>query len=207
MYAVRPPWIYRILSPRYLLCRVVTSEKIAYLTFDDGPVPEVTTWVLDLLREKGVRASFFCVGDNVRKHPEVYGRILSEGHVAGNHTYNHLNGWKASPGAYYNNVMRCMDYVDTKLFRPPHGRFSPAQYFILRNDFRFVLWSVLTMDYHQGVSPEQCLHNANSNLEPGAIVVFHDSIKAKEKLEYALPRFIEHALTTGYKFGVLNHNL
>jgi len=204
MYAVRPPWFYRALSPDYLLCQVPVNRKVAYLTFDDGPVPEVTPDVLLVLKQKNVQATFFCVGDNVRKHRDVFDMLTADGHAVGNHTFNHLNGWKTSPGAYYNNVMHCREYFESKLFRPPHGRLTPGQYFILRNDFRFILWSALTMDYHHAVSPEQCLLNATANLRPGAIIVFHDSVKAREKMLFALPRFIDHALEQGYTFGTLN---
>jgi len=207
MYAVHPPWFYRALSPKYLLCRVPTQRKVAYLTFDDGPVPEATPEVLDILGRFNIKASFFCVGDNVKKHKDIFERIRADGHAVGNHSFSHINGWKVSPGAYYNNVMHCRDFFESKLFRPPHGRFTPGQYFILRNDFRFVLWSVLTMDYHHAVSPEQCLGNAMENLEPGSVIVFHDSIKAKEKLMYALPVFLEHALGQGYSFESLNEDL
>ena len=207
MYAVRPPWFYRALSPDYLLCQVPVSRKVVYLTFDDGPVPEATPDVLEVLKQKKVQATFFCVGDNVRKHRDIFDMLTADGHAVGNHTFNHLNGWKTSPGAYYNNVMQCREYFERKLFRHPHGRLTPSQYFILRNDFRFILWSALTMDYHHAVSPEQCLLNATANLRPGAIIVFHDSIKAREKMLYALPRFIEHALGQGYTFETLNANL
>jgi peptidoglycan/xylan/chitin deacetylase (PgdA/CDA1 family) len=207
MYAVHPPWFYRALSPKYLLCRVPVQEKVVYLTFDDGPVPEATPEVLKILKEHGIKATFFCVGENVFKHRDIFDIITADGHAAGNHSYNHLNGWKVSPGAYYNNVVKCREQFESKLFRPPHGRFTPAQYFVLRNDFRFVLWSVLTMDYHHAVSPEQCLQNAISGLEPGSIIVFHDSVKAREKILFALPRFIEYALQQGYRFDVLNENL
>ena len=200
MYAVRPPWFYRALSPKYLLCRVPGLEKKAFLTFDDGPVPEATPEVLELLKKHNVKATFFCVGDNVRKHKDIFNRITADGHAVGNHSFNHLSGWKTSPGSYYNNVMKCRDFFDSKLFRPPHGRFTPGEYFILKNDFRFILWSVLTMDYHHAVSPEQCLSNATDNLEPGAIIVFHDSIKAREKMLFALPRLIEQAHAQGYRF-------
>jgi peptidoglycan/xylan/chitin deacetylase (PgdA/CDA1 family) len=207
MYAVHPPWFYRVLSPKYLLCQVPARHKVAYLTFDDGPVPEATPGVLDILENFKIKATFFCVGDNVRKHRDVFERIMADGHAVGNHSFNHLSGWKTSPGAYYNNVMECREYFESKLFRPPHGRFTPGQYFVLRNDFRFVLWSVLTMDYHPSVSPEQCLLNATENLSPGAIIVFHDSIKSKEKMIFALPGFIEYALAQGYTFEALSHEI
>jgi len=207
MYSVRPPWFYRALSPGYLLCQVPAKEKVAYLTFDDGPVPEVTPDVLAILRDFEIKATFFCVGDNVRKHKDIFDRVLSDGHAVGNHSFDHINGWKTSPGAYYNNVMHCRDFFDSKLFRPPHGRFTPSQFLLLKKDFRFVLWSVLTMDYHHAVGTEQCLRNAKENLSPGSIIVFHDSVKAGRNLLSALPKFIEFALSEGYTFETLNESL
>lgn len=207
MVAIHPPWFYKALSPKYLLCQVPRNDKVVYLTFDDGPVPEVTPETLEILRSNHIKATFFCVGENVHRDKEIFDTITADGHAVGNHTFNHMNGWKTSPGAYYNNVMHCREYLESKLFRPPHGRFTPGQYFILRNDFRFVLWSALTMDYLHAVSPEQCLLNATTSLRPGAIIVFHDSIKAREKMLFALPRFIEHALGQGYMFEILNEKL
>jgi len=201
---VCPPWFYRVLSPRYLLCQVPASNRTAYLTFDDGPVPEATPDVLKVLHDYRVKATFFCVGNNVRQHREIFQHVLEDGHTVGNHSFDHINGWKTSPGAYYNNVMHCRDFVESRLFRPPHGRFTPSQYLLLKKEFRFVLWSVLTMDYHHAVSPEQCFINAKENLLPGSIIVFHDSVKAKKNLLTALPGFIEYALSEGYSFEALN---
>jgi peptidoglycan/xylan/chitin deacetylase (PgdA/CDA1 family) len=204
MYTARPPWIYRVLSPKYLLCSVPCEEKKLYLTFDDGPIPEVTPRVLEILGSFGVKATFFCVGENVRKNRDVYDHVLADGHAVGNHTFNHVNGWQTSPGSYYNNVMKCREFVETSLFRPPHGRFTPQQYMILKKDFRFVLWSVLTMDYHPKVTPEACLANAVSGIEPGNILVFHDSIKAAGNVIPVLPLFIGTALEKGFAFELLS---
>jgi peptidoglycan-N-acetylglucosamine deacetylase len=207
MYSVHPPWFYRALSPKYLLCRVPVQEKTVFLTFDDGPVPGITPEVLAILDSFNVKASFFCVGDNVRKHKDIFDRIVKDGHAVGNHTFNHMNGWKTSPGADYNNVMHCSDFFESRLFRPPHGRFTTSQYFLLRKDFRFVLWSVLTMDYHHAVSPEQCLRNVTGNLFPGSVIVFHDSEKACEKLLFALPAFLKYAKDMDYSFAPLHAGL
>jgi len=200
MIPVRPPFFYRWFSPGYLVCSLPGTEKVIYLTFDDGPIPEVTPEVLSILKHYGVKATFFVVGDNVKKHPEVFEQVRQDGHTIGNHTFHHLNGWKTPPGAYIEDVMRCREYFTTRLFRPPYGRFSPAQYFLLRKDFRFVLWSVLTGDYSKSVTPDQCLENAIGNTGNGSVVVFHDNLKAVENVRYALPRFLEHFLALGFHF-------
>ena len=204
MAAVRPPFFLRWFSPEYLLCDLPGEDKIIYLTFDDGPVPEVTPEVLDILAKYNVRATFFMVGDNVRKYPETFLKVQQSGHAIGNHTFHHLNGWHTPPGLYLNDVLSCRDYFETKLFRPPYGRFTPSQYFLLRKDFRFILWSVLTYDYHHRTSPAQCLQNAVRNSRSGSVVVFHDSLKALNNLKYALPLFLEHFLERGYRFNPID---
>jgi peptidoglycan/xylan/chitin deacetylase (PgdA/CDA1 family) len=180
------------------------AGKVIYLTFDDGPIPGATPEVLDILRPYGARATFFMVGDNVRKHPAVFDMVMQEGHAAGNHTFHHLNGWKTSPGAYMEDVKNCRDLVPSRLFRPPYGRCTPTQYFLLRNDYRFVFWSVLTGDYSAAVSPEKCLANSLEFTGNGSIVVFHDNLKSIEKVRYALPRFLEHFTGLGYRFEALD---
>ena len=203
MNAIRPPFFFRWLSPKYIVCDLPGEEKIMYLTFDDGPVPEVTPEVLDILRKYNAKATFFVVGDNVHKHPEIFETVRMAGHAIGNHTFHHLNGWQTSPGAYAEDVNRCNGFFETRLFRPPYGRFTPSQYFLLRKDFRFILWSVLTYDFHRKTTPEQCLANAIGHSQSGSIVVFHDNLKSIDKVRYALPRFLEHFLNLGYKFETL----
>jgi len=202
---IRTPLLFRLFSRKHLVCNVPTSEKEIWLTFDDGPVPEVTPVILDILSERNVKATFFCVGHNVAKHPEVFDKVQNAGHAIGNHTYHHLNGWKTPPAAYYEDVVRCDELFQTKLFRPPHGRFTPSQYYLLREKYLFVMWSLLAKDYHRRVSPEKCLDITIKNTRPGSIVVFHDSIKASEKVLYALPRFLDHFLEKGYKFGLIEN--
>jgi peptidoglycan-N-acetylglucosamine deacetylase len=200
MRTVRPPFFYRWLSPEYLACDIPGQEKAIYLTFDDGPVPEATPEVLEILRQFDVTATFFMVGDNVRKYPGVFEKVKQDGHTVGNHTFHHLNGWHTSPGAYIDDVYRCREYFDTAIFRPPYGRFTPSQYFLLRKDFRFILWSVLTWDFHRHITPEKCLKNAIDNTQSGSVVVFHDHMKAMSNVRYALPKFLEHFLELGYRF-------
>jgi peptidoglycan-N-acetylglucosamine deacetylase len=203
MYTTRPPFFYRMFSPGRLLCEMPGNEKAIYLTFDDGPVPEATPEVLDILKSFNVKATFFMVGENVRKNPDIFHRIMEEGHAAGNHTYNHLNGWQTSTGSYAENVYRCHELFQSKLFRPPHGRFTVPQYFLLRKQFRFVLWSVLPGDFHAGTTAEKCLKKAIDYSGPGSIVVFHDSIKAREKVLKVLPQYLEHFLGKGFGFRTL----
>jgi len=203
MVTVKPPFFFRFFDPEYLVCSMPGRDKEIFLTFDDGPVPEITPEVLSILRVKKVKATFFCVGDNVRKHPDVYRSILADGHSVGNHTYNHVNGWITPPGSYYSNIKRCSEFVDSKLFRPPYGRFTPGQYFLLRKEYRFIMWSVLTGDFDRGTTPARCLENAIKHTDGGSILVFHDSIKARDKVLFALPRVIDHFAELGFSFSGL----
>lgn len=170
-------------------------EKALYLTFDDGPIPEVTPWVLETLSQYAGKATFFCIGDNVRKHPAIYQRIREEGHAVGNHTFNHLNGWKTSRDAYLENVGKCAELVDSSLFRPPYGRIrrKQAQRLVAAdNRYRIIMWDVLSGDFDTGLSPEKCLRNVLKHTENGSIVVFHDSLKAERRLRYVLPRALQY---------------
>ena len=204
MFAIRPPILLRVFNGKYLACSIPASERVIYLTFDDGPVPEVTSVVIGMLKERNILATFFCVGDNVKEHPDLFAQVTGAGHAIGNHTFHHLNGWKTPPAEYVEDVMRCNDYFMTGLFRPPFGRITPSQYFLLRKQYRIIFWSVLSGDYHHGISKEQCLLNVVTHTKPGSIVLFHDSLKAKENLLYALPRFLDHFLNEGYTFGLLS---
>jgi len=200
MSPVAPPFFLRWLSPGYLVCDLPATEKVIYLTFDDGPIPDVTPEVLSILSKYEAKATFFVVGDNVRKYPEIFEQVKGAGHAVGNHTFHHLNGWKTSPGAYAEDVSRCRDYFETKLFRPPYGRITPSQYFLLRSDYRIILWSVLTSDYDRRVTPEQCLQNSIEHTKQGSVVVFHDHLKSIASVRYALPRMLEHFSKQGYRF-------
>ncbi len=179
------------------------GETKIYLTFDDGPVPVITPWVLDVLKEEKVKATFFCVGENVEKHGDIYQRILNEGHAVGNHTYNHLNGWNTHGNQYAKNVLKCAEVVKSRLFRPPYGRAKKSQVALLSSHYKIIMWDVLSGDYDKSTTPEQCLKNVNTYVRNGSVIVFHDSVKAQPKLEYALPRFIKFAKEKGFEFGVL----
>ncbi|MCC7246310.1 MAG: polysaccharide deacetylase family protein [Saprospiraceae bacterium] len=202
MYFVHNPvWLQRLLSG--FTWRRETDKPVLYLTFDDGPIPELTPWVLDVLKAHSARATFFCVGDNVRKHPAIYQRILSEGHAVGNHTFNHLNGIKTPLNTYLDNVAQCADQVQSRLFRPPYGRLTRAQSRALRSDYEIIMWDVLSADFDQTITPERCLDNVLRHARKGSIVVLHDNIKAAHNLRYALPRILSHFSDKGFQFEPL----
>lgn len=180
--------------------RLPQKEKTVYLTFDDGPIPEVTPWVLDLLKKYNIKATFFCVGDNVRKYPEVFKMVVSAGHSVGNHTFNHLQGFKVRSGKYVENVELADSYIRSNLFRPPHGHLRIRQGTKLSKKFRFVMWDVITRDYNMKLSGEYVLNVVKRYARNGSIIVFHDSIKAEKNMKYALPKAIEFLLSEGYKF-------
>jgi peptidoglycan-N-acetylglucosamine deacetylase len=199
MYLVRTPAVIQALFPR-LLWRISTTRKVLYLTFDDGPIPEVTPWVLDTLRQYEARATFFCVGDNIRKYPALYERIRTEGHAIGNHTFNHLDGWKTELPVYLDNVQRCADVADTALFRPPYGRLTRAQRLSLQKHYRVVMWDVLSGDFDAKIEPERCSQNVILRAKPGSVVVFHDSIKAERNVRGALPAVLAYFKERGFVF-------
>ena len=201
MHVVRPFF----LLPQYFhegIWRMSAKSKTVYLTFDDGPISEVTPWVLDVLKERGVKATFFCVGDNVDKHPEIFQRILREGHRVGNHTQHHLNGFKTDTECYIEDAKSCQERVRGNLFRPPYGRAKKSQLKLLKKDYKIIYWDVLTGDYNQSLSPEQCYKNCINNVRNGSIIVFHDSWKAKTNLYYALPKSLDWLIERGYHFGL-----
>lgn len=222
MYTIRPPfflkWYYSS-----LIWNKDTKEKIVYLTFDDGPIPNVTDFVLNTLKSFNIKATFFCIGDNITKHPQVFERIKDEGHTVGNHTYNHLKGWKTNDETYIENFWKCQELTGTNLFRPPYGRIKKSQINKLvgswlpmamgmavgdklkteKRELQIVMWDVLSGDFDIKLSPEKCYQNVVRNVRNGSIIVFHDSLKAWDRLEYALPKAIEYLLERGYKFKTL----
>ncbi len=189
-----------------LIWRLPEEEKILYLTFDDGPIPETTPWILSVLKDFDAKATFFCVGDNVNKYTYLYDKLLENGHSVGNHTFNHLNGWKTEPDIYTQNIKKAEKYIHSNLFRPPHGLIRNTQYQSIRDDYKVIMWDVLSMDYDKKISQEQCLKNVTNNAKPGSIVVFHDSIKAWDNLEFALPKTLKHFSDLGYQFAAIDLN-
>ena len=188
------------------------QEKILYLTFDDGPHAEATPYVLDTLKQWNARASFFCIGKNVAEHPELYRRILEEGHRTGNHTWQHLNGWKTPDSKYIEDILKTTKYVDSDLFRPPYGRITKFQSKLLTgvstyNDtarkFRLIMWDVLSGDFDQQLTADKCAFNVTANANPGSIVVFHDSAKALPRMREALPKVLRYFTEKGFRFEII----
>jgi len=196
----------RLLRPLWgkVVWRKDPSKKVIYLTFDDGPVPEVTPLVLDLLDEHNIRATFFCVGENVQKHPDTFAQVMSRGHKVGNHTFNHLKGFSVTDEEYYGNIDKAAELIDSKLFRPPYGRITGKQMKKLRNRYTIIMWDVITHDYNKNLSPETIMRTIKRYSRNGSLVVFHDSIKAKENVLAVLPLAIEYWKSKGYTFGVLD---
>ena len=179
------------------------SEKVIYLTFDDGPMPEVTPLVLDILDKYELKATFFCVGENVEKYPDVYTDVISRGHKTGNHTFNHLKGFSVSTEEYTENVNRASECIDSKLFRPPYGRITPKQLKQLSPFYEVVMWDFITHDYNQNLSPATILKTIKRYSRNGSIIVFHDSIKSKVNVITVLPLAIEFLISEGFGFGTL----
>ncbi|MFT3737448.1 MAG: polysaccharide deacetylase family protein [Breznakibacter sp.] len=200
---VQPVRFIRWLYPQ-ALWRVKTVRREVYLTFDDGPVPEATPWVLDLLKKKDVKATFFCVGQNVERHPAIYQRILDEGHAVGNHTHNHVKAWVLGHGEYLDNVKKAVPLIGTRLFRPPHGQLWPWSVKGLKRMFdKIVMWDVLSFDYNKKITSAQVLGNVKQYTRNGSVIVFHDSIKAWPHMHKVLPEAIDWLLEQGYQFRTL----
>jgi peptidoglycan/xylan/chitin deacetylase (PgdA/CDA1 family) len=196
------PKALKLLYPK-AVWKIETASPTLYLTFDDGPIPNLTEWVLETLKQYNIKATFFCVGENVIKNNTIYKRILSEGHSVGNHTFNHIKGFKTKTSDYLENAEKCEVLTNSKLFRPPYGQMKRSQYrTLLENGYKIIMWDVISYDYEK-IRPEVCLHNVIRNVKNGSIILFHDNIKAEEKIKYALPRTIEHFLKLNYKFAAL----
>jgi peptidoglycan-N-acetylglucosamine deacetylase len=204
----RIPFFIPLLYPT-LVWRMPSGNNDLYLTFDDGPIPGPTEFVLDVLSKNKIKATFFCIGDNVRKHPKIFDRVVEEGHAIGNHTFNHLSGWATENSRYLDNIQQFEKTISEKvspssfLFRPPYGRIKRSQIKSLQN-FRIVMWDVLSFDFNKNLSKETCLKNTINAVREGSIIVFHDSLKAERNMTYALPRLIEHFLSKGYQFKTLS---
>ena len=210
----RTPFFLPLLYPT-LTWRILSTEKELFLTFDDGPVSGPTEFVLETLTKFNAKATFFCIGDNIRKYPDVFKKVVDQGHAVGNHTFNHLNGWRTKTNSYIDNMRKCNNEIQSHLspseaeepatfmFRPPYGRITRNQISAL-NDFRIIMWDVLSVDYDTKLSAEKCLRNTIQATRNGSIVVFHDSYKAEKNLTFALPRFIEHFSLLGFEFKAIS---
>jgi peptidoglycan-N-acetylglucosamine deacetylase len=209
-YFVKTPWILKQIYPRCVWA-IPTNEKIVYLTFDDGPHPEATPYVLDVLRKYNAKATFFCIGKNVTDYPVVYRSILEQGHRVGNHTHNHLNGWKVRDELYLQNVLEAGKYIDSNLFRPPYGRITRFQVKLLseiknspvNSNFKIIMWDVLSGDFDNKLSSEDCTVNTVKHVQPGSVVVFHDSEKAFPRLKESLPKILEYLQNKKYRFEAI----
>ncbi|MGM9804317.1 MAG: polysaccharide deacetylase family protein [Muribaculaceae bacterium] len=199
MFVEQPPLLYRMLFPE-CAWRINKKRKCVYLTFDDGPIPEVTPWVLDVLDRYGVKATFFMVGDNVARHPELLEEVLRRGHSVGNHTMNHLQGRKVSTEVYLDNIERANALIHTNLFRPPHGLMRFAQSKAVRANYTVIMYDVVTRDYARNIDGEGVFANVKRYARKGSIIVFHDSLKAEKNMKYALPKAIEWLKENGYEF-------
>lgn len=183
------------------------KENSIYLTFDDGPIPEVSPWVLDVLKAKGIKATFFCVGKNVEENPAIYQRILDEGHSVGNHTYDHVSGWKTDNDVYKASIDKAAEFITSNLFRPPYGSISPNQYMMIKNEYKVIMWDVLSKDYDGTVDEMTCFHNIVDNVKSGSIIVMHDSLKAECNLRATLEKAIDYLLDKGYNFKKIENNI
>ncbi|MFC1225385.1 polysaccharide deacetylase family protein [Pedobacter sp. BG31] len=222
MYLIKSPLLLKWYYPS-LLWNKSRTEKVIYLTFDDGPIPNVTDFVLKTLKVFNAKATFFCIGDNIIKHPGVFERVKTDGHAIGNHTFNHLKGWKTDDETYLKNTLKCQELTQSNLFRPPYGRIKKSQIRSLElgawssesnapnnpqltthnSKLDIVMWDVLSGDFDINLSPEKCYQNVIKHTENGSIIVFHDSLKAFDRLEYALPRVLAYFTEKGFTFATL----
>lgn len=211
---VKTPKVVKSLFPNYTW-DIDTTEKEIYLTFDDGPTPEITAWTLDILNQYSAKATFFCIGANVEKHPDIFKSILENGHTIGNHTQEHIKGWKTATKAYVKNIEKAQKVFESNiqnsefriqnLFRPPYGKITPKQgKRLLALGYNIVMWDVLSFDWDNTVTPEQCFNNVISKVKNGSIIVFHDSVKASNNMQYTLPKVLAYYSKSGYKFKSLN---
>tara|TARA_R110002049_G_scaffold2365_6_gene17354 strand:- start:49813 stop:50472 length:660 start_codon:yes stop_codon:yes gene_type:complete len=211
---VKTPIVAKKMFPNYVW-DIPSTEKTIYLTFDDGPTPEITNWTLNTLKSFDAKAAFFCIGNNIRKHPKIFQGILKDGHAIGNHTQNHVKGWKTKIEDYVEEVSRAQKIIDNQiqnsgfriqnLFRPPYGQMTPKQgKKLMALDYKIVMWDILSFDWDKTVSPETCLNNVISKAKSGSIIVFHDSIKASKNMQYALPKVLDYFSEKGFEFKTLS---
>jgi peptidoglycan/xylan/chitin deacetylase (PgdA/CDA1 family) len=205
MYLVKSPLLLKWYYPK-LTWNKNRDQKVIYLTFDDGPIPDVTTFVLKTLKSFGAKATFFCIGENIVKHPDIFELIKKEGHQVGNHTFNHLKGWITEDHSYLRNFQQCQELTSTNLFRPPYGRIKKSQVRDIRAanpNTEIIMWDVLSGDFDPNLSPQKCYQNVVKHTRNGSIIVFHDSLKAFDRLEYALPLALHYFKEQGYRFALL----
>lgn len=210
-YWIKTNQLIKIIFKNYVW-DIPNNENKIYLTFDDGPTPDVTEWTLSQLKKYNVKATFFCIGNNIEKHPDIFNKIIEDGHSIGNHTFNHLNGWKTKTEEYVDNVNLCNNQIqkstnhpiNSTIFRPPYGKIKSNQAKKIKQlGYKIIQWDVLSADFDNTISVEDCLENVLSNIKKGSIVVFHDSLKARKNLEYVLPKTLDFLVNEGYNFGTI----
>jgi peptidoglycan/xylan/chitin deacetylase (PgdA/CDA1 family) len=210
---VKTNYFVKKIFPNYVW-DIPNNKNKVFLTFDDGPIPEITEWTLEQLKKYDAKATFFCIGNNIEKHPDIFNNIITHGHAIGNHTFNHLNGWKNSTEDYIENVKLCQSQISNpkshpsdselaqqilNLFRPPYGKIKPSQSRILRKlGYKIIMWDILSYDFDQTITPEKCLDNVLKNVVNGSIIVFHDNVKAEQNLKYALPKTLAFLKEKGF---------
>jgi peptidoglycan/xylan/chitin deacetylase (PgdA/CDA1 family) len=211
---VKTPKVVKSLYPKYIW-DITTLEKVLYLTFDDGPTPEITPWTLELLEHYNAKATFFCIGNNIEQYPELFKQTLLKGHAIGNHTQQHLKGWFTPKATYLNDTKKAQQQLDRiylkhgltpkkQLFRPPYGKLTRAQgKSLMQLGYNIVMWDILSFDWDASISKERCLKHVISKAERGSIIVFHDSLKASKNMQYALPKVLEYFAKKGYRFEAL----
>ncbi len=207
---VKTPAIVKRLFPRYVW-DIPTNDLVLYLTFDDGPTPEITNWTLDVLKQYNAKATFFCIGNNIEKHPAIFHRIIDEGHTVGNHTFHHARGWKSKTDDYISEVIETQKIIDTmivnrkslrvNLFRPPYGQITSKQgSSLLKLGYKIIMWDVIAFDWKDSITNEKCYQNVISKAKSGSIVVLHDSVKASKHMQYVLPKVLDYFSKKGYEF-------
>ena len=202
---VKPPWVLKKIFSR-LVWKIPTDEKILYLTFDDGPHPVATPFVLEQLKKYDARATFFCLGKNVAEYPSIYRAIVQAGHTVGNHTFKHLNGWKVKDKDYFNDIIEARKYIDSSLFRPPYGKITPFQAKHLRSSplrYTIIMWDVLSKDYDLQLTARDCAFNVVRHASAGSIIVFHDSEKAWPRMQNALAETLQYFSEKGWRFAAI----
>lgn len=199
-FIIKPPTLFRKIL-KNAVWKINTDEKEIFLTFDDGPTSKITNWILDILKDFNAKATFFCIGKNVESNKKVFQKILDNEHSVGNHTFNHLNGWKTTTDEYIENIKKTDNIFNSNLFRPPYGRIKIEQFNIIKNYKKIVLWDVLSKDYSKKMSKEQTFENIEKNTNKGSIIVFHDSLKAENNMKYSLNKTLIHFSNFGYKFS------
>ncbi|MCW3123239.1 MAG: polysaccharide deacetylase family protein [Flavipsychrobacter sp.] len=201
-----PQWLKKLFPREMIWDMPVSNEPVIYLTFDDGPHPTATPFVLEQLAKYNATGTFFCVGENVARYPEIYGKLIENGHTTGNHTYNHVNGWRTDNAMYLKNIIKAKGNIHSRLFRPPYGRIRLSQARKLHRshtDWQIYMWDILSGDFDRNITPQQCLDNVLAHIAPGSIIVFHDSDKAWERMSFALPHVLEYCKQQSWKVMAL----